>query len=955
MKKNILISILIAYLCLAIQPMFAQINEGGTPISFSLDIDTRRGGIPLLEMPTVDAMTLLAEDEIARMENGPSPLFRFGYTINVDIDLKQVGTKKELADGGNLWLLKIRSVDAYSINLIFDRFHLAEGSRFFIYNEDRTMVLGVFTPEVSNNSYNVFATELVQGNTIVLEYYEPAGSSGGIINISQVIHAYINTFSAGFGLSADCNIDVMCALGNNWRNQQRSVCLIIVGNSFGSGALVNNTNQDLTPYILTARHNFFTNNHSGDTPSTSRNPATAVFRFLYWRPSCDSGNPINYQSITGATLLAHHTPTDMALLRLNTIPPFSWNLYYAGWDRTSTPAQTTTLIHHPRSDVMKISHDRDPSEKVNVRVGEIYYDVWAVNFNEGTVQSGSSGAPLFNQAHRIVGQQTASYCGNDNDCACDDRRSYSGRFYLSWTGGGTDNTRLSNWLAPGLGDDAPFTLDGRRAPYISGHAAIPTNGVCTPEFTARNLPQGVAPESMSWSHGTGLRLVSSNGATARFERTTNLLNADRYANVNFHFHLDEQPFTISKTIRVHSHPHTLEVVDARTHNALARPEAGISYYFRGVRSSGSPNSPAHMYQFSLQIPNLNQCCNLPLLEFGTNIFGGNPTTQANPIVIPCEGAFTLTLRSNDGCGVVTSSQKFTATSSLGGPQPPIDVCRCRCNDPIPIIGTRTICATGTFALADPSRRANWIIPAGFTAITPTTNTNSVTIRATSFNGQTGILTANVINGVPSGTTVQACVLFISGNPSICGSTVFTLSNTNHQASWRLEQVQSNAFVITHSNAASAWISAFGLNGSTGVLIARVDEVDVRLHIETFCAPHFCPCPPWGPCQCDQPPCPFCGGMGCNWCMVFRAHPNPVDDILTIDLMQGEPDTFRTLSTLETVFNIRLLNSHGVVVRQQRTQANTIQFNVSNLPEGTYYLHIEHNGEIQKHQIIINRN
>jgi len=45
----------------------------------------------------------------------------------------------------------------------------------------------------------------------------------------------------------------------------------------------------------------------------------------------------------------------------------------------------------------------------------------------------------------------------------------------------------------------------------------------------------------------------------------------------------------------------------------------------------------------------------------------------------------------------------------------------------------------------------------------------------------------------------------------------------------------------------------------------------------------------------------------------------------------------------------------MIVRQQRTQAATIQFDVSNLPEGMYYLHIEHNGEIEKHQIIVQRN
>ena len=126
-----------------------------------------RENIPVLTMPTVDVRALLHEDEMEREEKTQIP-FRFGKDIDVDIDIKKAGTVKELPNGDKLWLLKIHCPDAFSINLIYDRFRLAEGSKFFIYNEDRTMILGAFTPEVSNNSYNEFATDLVQGNTVIL-------------------------------------------------------------------------------------------------------------------------------------------------------------------------------------------------------------------------------------------------------------------------------------------------------------------------------------------------------------------------------------------------------------------------------------------------------------------------------------------------------------------------------------------------------------------------------------------------------------------------------------------------------------------------------------------------------------------------------------------------------------------------------------------------------------------
>jgi len=126
-----------------------------------------------------------------------------------------------------------------------------------------------------------------------------------------------------------------------------------------------------------------------------------------------------------------------------------------------------------------------------------------------------------------------------------------------------------------------------------------------------------------------------------------------------------------------------------------------------------------------------------------------------------------------------------------------------------------------------------------------------------------------------------------------------------------------------------------------------------------------------PCNCTccyVSPCHQCGGFdNCPFCPCFSsggflAFPNPVDNILTINLTQVEtPEIWTGTSTSSAtiraseVFYIRLFNAHGMIVRQQRTQARTIQFDVSNLPEGTYYLHIEHNGEIEKHQIIVQRN
>jgi len=75
----------------------AQISEGGTPTSFSLEINTNE--IPTISMPPFNLDSVKQAE--ADLGSTPRP-FRFGYAFNVDIDLKRFGTKIQLSEGGNL-------------------------------------------------------------------------------------------------------------------------------------------------------------------------------------------------------------------------------------------------------------------------------------------------------------------------------------------------------------------------------------------------------------------------------------------------------------------------------------------------------------------------------------------------------------------------------------------------------------------------------------------------------------------------------------------------------------------------------------------------------------------------------------------------------------------------------------------------------------------------------------
>ena len=274
---------------------------------------------------------------------------------------------------------------------------------------------------------------------------------------------------------------------------------------FCSGCLVNNTQQDFTPYILTARHCIFPNNGHIQTFTL----ATIIFRFQYWKPNCGSGTPPTNFSITGATLRAHHAPADFALVELNSMPPVNWNLYYAGWDRTTAPAQNATTIHHPQADAMKISHEQHPVVVVNQTVGGQVLSFWRVqHFEQGTAQGGSSGSPLFNQNHRIVGQAIGRHISPNpcagltgaalNTCDCNNPIEDYGRFDISWTGGGTNATRLSNWLDP---NSTGVTI---------------LNGVCPPvDFI--NKPSVTTPTTVTSCGDINVGNVSVNNAKLTLE------------------------------------------------------------------------------------------------------------------------------------------------------------------------------------------------------------------------------------------------------------------------------------------------------------------------------------------------------------------------------------------------------------------------------------------------------
>ena len=146
-------------------------------------------GVRGATMAPIDVKKLLGEDSLEASFEHPVP-FRFGYAFDVDLGLGNAGTWDTLLNGDRIWRLRLSSPHAYSINLIFSEFSMPQEGKLFIYNLDKTMVIGAF---ISNNNmpHGKFARQPVRGDAITLEYYEPASARGlGKLRVSKVIHAY---------------------------------------------------------------------------------------------------------------------------------------------------------------------------------------------------------------------------------------------------------------------------------------------------------------------------------------------------------------------------------------------------------------------------------------------------------------------------------------------------------------------------------------------------------------------------------------------------------------------------------------------------------------------------------------------------------------------------------------------------------------------------------------------
>ena len=93
----------------------------------------------------------------------------FGFKYSVDFNFNNAGIWKSLPNGDKVWQLVIERKCTYGEFVLKNYFY--SGASLHLYDE-KTNKVGAYTAR-NNRSDGELGTELVHGDKIIVEYYEP--------------------------------------------------------------------------------------------------------------------------------------------------------------------------------------------------------------------------------------------------------------------------------------------------------------------------------------------------------------------------------------------------------------------------------------------------------------------------------------------------------------------------------------------------------------------------------------------------------------------------------------------------------------------------------------------------------------------------------------------------------------------------------------------------------------
>lgn len=320
---------------------------------------------------------------------------QFAYEIKANLNANDNGRINTFDDNSLIWTIGINSPGAKSISLSIVP---PNSGTLFVYSPFAPQDAYSYTIEEIQNDGKIH-TSPIEGDAVIVEFQGEIDDKLPIIE--TVYHDFIGIKNkvGNVNDSETCEVNASCY--STYNDNQRAVCRIICGNSYGTATLINNTLNNGKAYLLTAAHVI-----------TNKNSFSCKTLFNFEILHCQDGRITSgkKEELTdGGTILYFNETHDIALIELNTLPPLTARAFWNGWDISDAPQPPFAVIHHPQGDVKKISFENDEikkatyNSKTNNGNQMAEGNHWRVpKWDVGTTEGGSSGSSLLSN-NKIIG------------------------------------------------------------------------------------------------------------------------------------------------------------------------------------------------------------------------------------------------------------------------------------------------------------------------------------------------------------------------------------------------------------------------------------------------------------------------------------------------------------------------------------------------------------------------